>query len=306
MRAQGFGVEPVCAVLREQGCQVAPRTYRAWKKALPSTRTIADAYVTHAIRATKDTPEGLYGRRKMTAHLRRKGLRVSIGTIDRLMRDEGLFGVLRGKDHRTTIPGKDGKRAGDLLDRDFTAPCPNRVWVADFTYCRTWAGFVYVSFIIDVFSRKIVGWHVMTTRPTELVLVPLRMALWNRRHEGIEIFEGLLHHSDAGSQYISLKFSEELMLEGILASIGSVGDAYDNALAESTIGLFKTEAIRRGNPFHAGPFKNIADIEYATMGWVDWYNNRRLHSSLDYVPPVEFEANYYATNLTPQPEMSHA
>jgi transposase InsO family protein len=145
----------------------------------------------------------------------------------------------------------------------------------------------------------------MTTRPTELVLVPLRMALWNRRHEGIEIFEGLLHHSDAGSQYISLKFSEELMLEGILASIGSVGDAYDNALAESTIGLFKTEAIRRGNPFHAGPFKNIADIEYATMGWVDWYNNRRLHSSLDYVPPVEFEANYYATNLTPQPEMSH-
>jgi hypothetical protein len=123
MRAQGFGVEPVCAVLREQGCQVAPRTYRAWKKALPSTRTIADAYVTHAIRATKDTPEGLYGRRKMTAHLRRKGLRVSIGTIDRLMRDEGLFGVLRGKDHRTTIPGKDGKRAGDLVDRDFTARC---------------------------------------------------------------------------------------------------------------------------------------------------------------------------------------
>jgi len=305
MRAQGFGVEPVCAVLREQGCQVAPRTYRAWKKALPSTRTIADAYVTHAIRATKDTPEGLYGRRKMTAHLRRKGLHVSIGTVDRLMRDEGLCGVIRGKNHRTTIPGKDGKRASDLLDRDFTAPCPNRVWVADFTYCRTWAGFVYVSFIIDVFSRKIVGWHVMTTRPTELVTVPLRMALWNRRHEGIEIFEGLLHHSDAGAQYVSLKFSEELMLEGILASIGSVGDAYDNALAESTIGLFKTEAIRRGNPFHSGPFKNIADIEYATMGWVDWYNNRRLHSSLDYVPPFEFELNYYAGDLASQPEMSH-
>ena len=143
----------------------------------------------------------------MTAHLRRKGLHVSIGTVDRLMRDEGLCGVLRGKNHRTTIPGKDGKRASDLVDRGFTAPCPNRVWVADFTYCRTWSGFVYVSFIIDVFSRKIVGWHVVTTRPTELVTVPLRMALWNRRHEGIEIFEGLLHHSGAGAQYVSLKIS---------------------------------------------------------------------------------------------------
>ena len=173
---------------------------------MPSTRTIADAHVTHALLATKDTPEGLYGRRKMTAHLQRTDHAVSIGTVNRLMRDEGLGGVMRGKNHRTTIAAKDGKRVGDLLDRDSTAPCPKRVWVADFTYCRTWAGFVYVSFIIDVFSRKIVGWHVMTTRPTELVTVPLRMALWNRRHAGIEIFEGLLHHSDAGFQYVSLKF----------------------------------------------------------------------------------------------------
>jgi transposase InsO family protein len=136
----------------------------------------------------------------MTAHLRRLGHQVSVATVDRLMRDEGLNGVIRGKNHRTTILAKNGKRAGDRLDRNFTAACPNRVWVADFTYCRTWAGFVYVAFIIDVFSRKIVGWHAMTTRPTELVTVPLRMALWNRRHEGIEIFEGLIHHSDAGSQ----------------------------------------------------------------------------------------------------------
>ena len=171
----------------------------------------------------------------MTAHLRRLGHQVSVATVDR-------------------------------LDRNFTAACPNRVWVADFTYCRTWAGFVYVAFVIDVFSRKIVGWHAMTTRPTELVTVPLRMALWNRRHEGSEIFEGLIHHSDAGSQYVSLKFSEELMLEGVLASIGSVGDAYDNALAETTIGLFKTEAIRPGNPFHPGPFKTIEDIEFAGLG----------------------------------------
>lgn len=145
----------------------------------------------------------------------------------------------------------------------------------------------------------------MTTRPTELVTVLSRMALWNRRHEGIEIFEGLLHHSDAGSQYVSLKFSEELMLEGILASIGSVGDAYDNALAEWTIGLFKTEAISKGNAFHACPFKKIDDIEYATMGWVDWYNTYRLYSALDYVPPIEFELSHYATNLGSQPEMSH-
>jgi transposase InsO family protein len=208
------------------------------------------------------------------------------------MRDEGLSGVVCSKDHRTPIAAKDGKRAGDLVDRDFTAPCPNRVWVADFMYCRTWPGFVYVSFIIDVSSRKIVGWHVMTTRPTELVTVPLRMARWNRRHEDIEILEGLLHHADARSQYVSLKFSEELMLEGILVSIGSVGDTYDNALAESTIRLIKTEAISKRNPFQVRPFKNIDDIEFATMGWVDWYNGRRLHSALDYVLPVEFEANH--------------
>jgi transposase InsO family protein len=165
----------------------------------------------------KETPGGLYGRQKMTAHLRRLGQHVSIGTVDRLMGDEGLSGVIRGRNHRTTIAAKDGKRAGDLVDRDFTAPCSNRVWVADFTYCRTWSEFVYVSFIIDMFSRKIVGRHVMATRPTDLVTVPLRMVLWNRRHEGIEIFEGLLDHSDSGSQYVSLKFSEELMLEGILA-----------------------------------------------------------------------------------------
>jgi len=171
------------------------------EKAMPTARMIADAYVTHALLATNDTPDGcLYDLRKMTAHLRRAGHVVSIGTVDRLMRDEGLSEVLRGNDRRTTIPAKDRKRAGDLVDRNFTAHClvlgPNRAWVADFTYCRTWFGFVYVSFIIDVFSRKIVGWHVMTTRPTQLVTVPLRMALWNRRHEWIEIFEGLLHHSD--------------------------------------------------------------------------------------------------------------
>lgn len=146
----------------------------------------------------------------------------------------------------------------------------------------------------------------MTTRPVELVTVPLRMALWQRRRHGYVINDGeLLHHSDAGSQYLAFRFSEELMLEGILASVGSVGDAYDNALAESTIGLFKTEAMAKNNPFHHGPFKTIADVEYTTAGWVDWYNNRRLHTSIGDIPPAEFEVNYYAATLTPQPAMSH-
>ena len=201
MRAQGFGVESVCVVLREQGCQVAPRTYRAWKRKRPCARTISDAHVTNAMLDTVGTPEGLYGRRKMTVHLQRQGVDVSAGTVHRLMGDEGLSGAVRGRSHRTPIPAKDGVRAGDLVNRNFTAPAPNRVWAADFTYCRTWSGFVYVVFIIDVFSRFIVGWHVMTTRRVEPVTVPSRIALWQRRRHGYVINDGeLLHHSDAGSQ----------------------------------------------------------------------------------------------------------
>lgn len=269
---------------------------------------MSDAYVTHVLLETVGQPEGLYGRRKMTAHLRRQGIEVSAGTVHRLMGDEGLNGLVRGRSHRTTIPAKDGIRAGDLVNRKFTAPCPNRVWVAYCTYCRTWNGFVYVAFIIDVFSRMIVGWHAVltqTSRPTELITVPLRMALWQRSHQIKETGEKLIHHSDAGSKYVSFRFTEDLMLEGILASIGTVGDAYDNALAESTIGLFKNEVMAKNNPFHVGPFKTIADVENATVYWVDWYNNTRLHSSIGDVPSAEFELNYYATNLASQPQMSH-
>jgi len=242
----------------------------------------------------------------MTVHLQRQGIDVSAGTVHRLMGDEGLNGAVRGRSHRTTIPAKEGVRAGDLVNRNFTAPAPNRVWVADFTYCRTWSGFVYVAFIIDVYSRLIVGWHAMNSRPTELITVPLRMALWQRKRNGYVIEAGeLLHHSDAGSQYVSFRFTEDLMLEGILASVGSVGDAYDNALAETTIGLFKTETMAKNSPFHKGPFKTLTDVEYATAGWVDWYNNRRLHSAIGNIPPAEFEVNYDTANLTPKPAMSH-
>jgi putative transposase len=302
MRARNFRVESICRVLTEQGVAVTGRTYRNWKNAAPSARTITDAGLTDALRATVGTPEGMYGRRKMTAYLRRQGHQVAACTVDRLMGDEGLSGVVRGRKHRTTIPGgTDARRAPDLLDRDFTAAIPNRKWVTDFTYCRTWSGFVYVALVIDCFSRAIVGWHATTVKDTAMVTTALKMALWRRDHAEHRVAAGLIHHSDAGSQYTSIAFAETLVLEGIAASIGSVGDAYDNALAETTIGLFKTEAIGRGSPFLTGPLRIIDDVEYATMEWVDWFNNRRLHSVLDYVPPEEYEAAHYAHTQGSQP-----
>jgi putative transposase len=305
MRAEGHAVESTCRVLREQGCQVAARTYRAWRIRRPAARTISDAQAVHAIRdiawtITPDgrrelTPEGLYGRRKMTAQLRRTTMpTVSSGAVDRAMRILGLAGVRRDKGLRTTIRAKDGTRAQDLLDRRFTADAPNRVWVTDFTYCRSWAGFCYVAFIVDVFAQRIVAWHASTSKTTELVMTPLRMALWQRDREGNPAQPGeLIHHSDAGSQYTSIRFTEHLALEGIRPSVGSVGDAFDNALMETIIGLFKAECIRT-TVFHNGPYKTLADTEYATAGWVDWYNNRRLHGSIGMVPPVEYEQAHYA------------
>ncbi|AMM22746.1 transposase (plasmid) [Frondihabitans sp. PAMC 28766] len=313
MRSEGHAVESICRVLREQGYQIAARTYRSWRSARPSRRTITDAQVLDTVRDavwTTDvhgrrtmTPEGLYGRRKMTALLRRQVPgNVSAGAVDRAMRDLGLSGVRRDKTIRTTIPAKDGKRAGDLLNRDFTAKAPNRVWVTDFTYCRTWSGWVYVSFIVDVFAQRILAWHAATNKETDLVMIPLRMALWLRGREGHPTTDGkLIHHSDAGSQYTSIRLTDHLALEGILPSIGSVGDAYDNALMESINGLYKAECIRT-TVFHNGPYRSIADVEFATAAWVDWYNNRRLHSSRGNVPPVEFEQAHYATlNREPQP-----
>jgi len=315
MRAEGHTVESVCRVLSEQGCQVAVRTYRSWRHRhrQVAARTVTDALVEDQVRSLawriddrdgrrKLTPEGLYGRRKMTALVGRHLPDVSPGAVDRAMRSLGLVGIRRAKGVRTTIPAADGTRAGDLLDRDFTAPAPNLVWVTDFTYVRTWAGFCYVAFIVDVFAQKIVAWHVATTKDTDLAMTPLRMALWQRDRDGQPTSPGeLICHSDAGSQYTSIRFTEHLALEGINPSIGSVGDAYDNALMECVIGLFKTECIRT-TVFCEGPFKTIADVEYATAGWVDWYNNRRLHSTLGYLAPLEYEQAHYATlNREPQP-----
>lgn len=305
MRAEGVAVESICRVLREQGCQVAARTYRAWRARRPAARTMTDAQTVDAVRDVawradhqgrrRLTPEGLYGRVKMRAHLDRTSMPgVSYGAVDRAMKVLHLSGIRRSKGIRTTIPSADGIRAGDLLNRNFRAEEPNRVWVTDFTYCRTWAGWVYVVFIIDVFSRKIVAWHAATSKDVTLVTIPLRMALWQRQHDGHPVKDGeLIHHSDAGSQYTSTRLTQKLSLEHISASIGSVGDAYDNALIESANGLYKTECIRT-TIFHQGPYKTITDVEYATAAWVDWYNCSRLHSSIGLVPPNEYESSYYA------------
>jgi transposase InsO family protein len=307
MRSQGHAVESTCRVLTEHGCQVAARTYRSWRQTNHpiAPRTVSDAVIIDELLAVAGTPESLYGRRKMTRHLRRQGhpvlRQVAFCTVDRLMGELGMNGVRRGKGVRTTVPAKDGRRAGDLLDRDFTAPAPNTRWVADFTYCRTWAGFVYVAFVVDIYAQRIVGWHAATDKRTDLVLTPLRIALWDRDRHGTPVEHGqLLHHSDAGSQYTSIRFTEHLELEGIAPSIGTVGDAYDNALMESLIGLFKTEAITT-TVFHDGPYKTLADVEFVAAGWVDWYNHRRLHGSLNWHTPVEYEQDYYAA-LTREPQ----
>ena len=304
-RSLGRGVEPICEALRQQGLAVAPRTYRAWKHtSQASQRDRDDAVIVDALRSTIDTPEGMYGRRKMTGWLRRQGHQVSRDRVDRLMRQEGLTGRVRGRGTRTTIADATHQRAPDLLDRDFGAPAPNRRWVADFTYVRTWAGFCYVAFVVDCYSRAIVGWHASTSKATSLVTTALKMGLWRRNRAGQPISDDLVHHSDAGSQYTSIHFAETLLLEGIAASIGSIGDAFDNALAESTIGLFKTEAIRDDSPFRNGPLKTIEDVEWATSGWIDWYNEQRLHSTIGDIPPHEHETTYYAApEQASQPEM---
>ncbi len=208
------------------------------------------------------------------------------------MRTLGLAGVVRGRRVRTTIPAKDGTRASDLLNRNFTTAAPNTVWVADFTYVRTWAGSVYVAFIVDVFAQRIVSWNAASTRTTDLVLTWLRMGRWDRTRHGLVLPDGLIHHHDAGSQYTALRFTEHLGLESMAPSIGSVGDAYDSCLMESIIGHGKTECIRSG-PFVKGPLKTVSDVEYSIMAWLDWYNTRWLHSSLGNIPPAEFEAAHY-------------
>ena len=276
-----FGVEPVCRAL-----QIAPSTYWAHQRRQrqPAARTLEDRRLLSEIRRVHDQSRGLYGARKVWWQLKRDGIAAPRCAVERLMRRDGLQGVVRGRRRRTTIPGDQASRPEDLVDRDFTASEPNRLWVADFTYVMTFSGVVYVAFVIDAFSRRIVGWKADTSMKTALVLDTLEMALWARQHDGLPVGDGLIHHHDNGSQYLSFAFTSRLIDAGVDASVGSVGDGYDNAVAESTIGLFKTEKIHR-----EGPWKTLSEVELATLEWVDWFNHVRLHSACGGMPPVEFE-----------------
>jgi transposase InsO family protein len=280
-----YGVEPICRVL-----PIAPSTYYEQKvrqadpDQLPD-RVRRDAELRVEIERIWKYHRSNYGARKVWKQLRREGFEVARCTVERLMAEMGLRGVVRGRAFkRTTIVDEAAQRPTDLVQRSFTANAPNRLWVADLTYVATWAGFVYVAFVVDVFSRRIVGWRVSNSLRSDLALDALEQALHARTD-----LDQLVHHSDRGVQYVSIRYTQRLADEGIEPSVGSVGDSYDNALAESIIGLYKTEVIR-----HCGPWRNLEEVEFATLEWVAWFNDERLHSSIGYVPPAEFEAMYYA------------
>ncbi|WP_418896307.1 IS3 family transposase [Streptomyces cupreus] len=292
------GVEPICRVLTAHDCKIAPSTYYAHHKrqATPAARTVRDRELKTLIQEAYQANYRVYGARKNRRLLNRQGVAVARCTVERLMRELGVTGAVRGKRVITTIPDVSAERAPDLVDRNFVALAPNRCWVADFTHVATLAGVVYVAFVVDTFSRRIVGWSAATSKETRLVLDALEMALWQRGRDQRPDQSGeLIHHSDAGSQYTSFALAEHLNRAGIAASIGSVGDAYDNALMESTIGLFKTELIKPSRPW-----KTLSEVELATAEWVDWYCHRRLHGEIGHVPPAECETNYYRETTKPQ------
>ncbi|MEZ0109631.1 transposase InsO family protein [Catenulispora sp. EB89] len=286
------GVEPICTTLTTHGCPIAPSTYYKFKKRPVSARALRDAELKALIAQVHADNYGVYGVRKVWRQLQRQGHQVARCTVERLMRELGLFGVVRGKKVRTTICDPAAERAPDLVKRAFVAAAPNRVWVADFTHVAAHAGIVYVAFVVDTYSRRIVGWSAATNKRTPLVLAALEMGIWQRDRAGQER-NGLIHHSDAGSQYTSFRLAAHLAGEGIAASIGTVGDALDNALMESTIGLYKTELIKR-----LGPWRTLTDVELATAEWTDWYNNHRLHGEIGHVPPTEYETAFYQNQQT--------
>ena len=268
--------------------EIAPSTYYCAKRRRPCRRRITDEKLRDDIRRVFETNYGVYGARKVWRQLNREGVGVARCTVERLMRQMGLAGRVRGKRRRTTIPADTTPRPADLVERSFAADRPNRLWVADISYVATWSGFAYAAFVIDVFSRRIVGWRVHSTLRASLALDALEMAIWARN----ERLDGLVHHSDRGVQYLSIVYTERLAAEGAVTSVGSRGDSYDNALAESVIGLYKTELI-----FNRGPWRTVEDVELATLAWVHWWNTTRVHSALAYIPPDEFEAAHYARHL---------
>jgi putative transposase len=274
-----FGVEPICRSL-----QVAPSSYYAARSRQLAARASSDAELGPKVLKVFNDNYRVYGARKLWRQLQREGVVVGRDRVARLMRSLGIAGAVRGKTRRTTIADPAATRAPDLVQRRFVASRPNQLWVSDFTYVASWSGTVYVAVVIDVFSRLIVGWRATTTMRTELVLDALEMAIWRRA----SVLDGLICHSDAGSQYTSIRYTERLAEIGAAPSVGSVGDSYDNSLAESTIGLYKTELIRR-----RGPWRTLEEVELATLAYVDWYNHRRLHGQIGNLPPADLEATYY-------------
>ncbi|WP_433655198.1 IS3 family transposase [Nocardia sp. CA-128927] len=298
---QEFGVEPICRVLTEHGGTIASSTYYSVRNRAASKRAVADEVLKGEIARVHAENYSVYGARKVWLQLRREGIEAARCTIERLMRALGLRGARRGRVKRTTIADPHAHRAADLVHRKFDPRAPNMLWVADFTYVSTWSGWVYVAFVIDAFSRRILGWRTSTTMTTPLVLDAIEHAIWTRKHEGVKDLSGLIHHNDRGSQYTSIAFTDRLVEAGIDASVGTTGDSYDNALAETINGLYKTELIKP-----RGPWRTVDQVEVATLEWVDWFNHRRLYERCGDIPPVEFEALHYSHKRTQQTaEFSH-
>jgi len=280
-----FGVEPICAVV-----PIAPSTYYGHKAQevdpqRQAPRTRGDITLGEEIKRVWEDNHQVYGARKVWRQLKREGFAVARCTVERLMRARGLQGAVRGRRVKTTVPDATLPQPLDRVNRDFQVRRPNALWVADLTYVATWCGFVYVAFVIDAFARRIVGWRVSASLRTDLALDALEQALYARQ---LSDRDGLVHHSDRGTQYVSIRYTERLAEAGIEPSVGSVGDSYDNALAETIIGLYKTEVIRR-----RGPWRSLEAVEFATLEWVDWFNHRRLLEPIGYVPPAEFEQAYH-------------
>ena len=287
------GVEPICTKL-----PIAPSTYYEQKarEADPSrlpARVVRDAELREEIERVWKEHFGVYGARKVWRQLIREEVMVARCTVERLMREMGLQGAVRGRTFKTTIADVAAFRPADLVQRDFSADRPNQLWVADLTYVATWAGFVYVAFITDAFSRRIVGWRVSSSLRSDLALDALEQALHARPD-----LDQLVHHSDRGLQYVSIRYTDRLADAGIEPSVGSVGDSYDNALAETIIGLYKTEVIRRN-----GPWRTLEEVEFATLEWIDWFNNRRLLGPIGNIPPTELEQLYYQRQQGPATEV---
>jgi transposase InsO family protein len=291
-----FGVEPIVDVLREASADgdagfLSVSGYYAALRRPPSARAVRDEQLKDRIGQVHRDNYGVYGVRKMHAALTRDGLQVGRDQTARLMRDLGLQGVRRGKPKRTTIVDTTAQRAADLVQRRFAAAAPDRLWVCDLTYIRTWLGFAYLALVIDVYSRRIVGWSLAGHMRTELPLEALEHALWQRREREHRDLNGLVHHSDRGSQYTAIRYTDRLLAAGASPSVGSVGDSYDNALAESTIGQIKAELIHR-----RGPWRTLEQLEFALFEYLDWWNHRRLHSEIGMTTPAECETNYYRQN----------